>query len=323
MSNIEKARRVIDIEIMALERLKNKLDKEFSKVLEVIGQVNSSNGKLVVLGVGKSGNISRKIVSTFNSIGISAVNLNIQDAQHGDLGLLKNNDLVLALSYSGETPELLNLLPFILKRQIRLVSFTGNINSTLAKNSQITLDVGVEQEACPLNLAPTASSTAMLVLGDALAMVFAEEKNLTKEQFSEFHPAGTLGKFLLTKVKDIMRSNERLALVKETSTLIETLAIMSKARGGACAIVGENDQLVGIFTHGDFVRFFQSSQTDKKQAIIHYMTKKPIVLDEDELAEHALKLLKNHQIDEIIVVNQQKQPVGIIDTQDLAKFLYC
>ena len=205
MDAIEKARRVIRIETDSLQRLADRLDAGFSRAVELLKETLDQRGKIVVIGVGKSGNIGHKIAATLNSTGSTAVVLNSQNALHGDLGLLSDGDAVLALSYSGETSELLDLLPFIRRFEVRIISLTGKPTSTLSTFSDVTLDTSVEREACPLNLAPTSSSTAMLVMGDALAMVLLEARGFTEEDFARYHPGGSLGRALLTKVSDIMR----------------------------------------------------------------------------------------------------------------------
>ena len=257
MDLLEKARLVIDIEIEGLRRMAGRLDGGFVEAVAALQQTLENRGKIVVVGVGKSGNIGHKIAATLNSTGATAVVLDSQNALHGDLGLLSDGDAVLALSYSGETRELLDLLPFIKRFDVKVIAMTGKPDSTLSRLSEITLDTSVEREACPLNLAPTSSSTAMLVMGDALAMVLLEARGFTEEDFARFHPGGTLGRALLTRVSDIMRSDAALPTVAEEADVFAAIDAMNRARAGACLILDDNGGLAGIFTHGDFARSFR------------------------------------------------------------------
>src|SRR3954464_4163544 len=252
MDYLEKARRVLDIEIFELQRLRERLDANFSRAVSLIKDCVEARGKVVVLGVGKSGHIGRKIASTLTSTGSPSVVLDSLDALHGDLGMVADGDVILAFSASGETEELLRVLPAIARFQVQIVAVCGDMNSSLAQNADVVLDVNIEQEACPLNLAPTSSTTVMLVLGDALAMVLLEARGFQKEDFAKFHPAGMVGRSLLMKVHQVMRSREAMAIV-ETDTLIrDVLKAMTAVRAGAAVVAGTDRHLAGIFTHGDF-----------------------------------------------------------------------
>jgi arabinose-5-phosphate isomerase len=275
--------------------------------------------KIVVCGVGKSGNIGRKLVATLNSTGATSVNLNAQDALHGDLGVLDEGDVVVLLSYSGETQELLELLPHLRRIDARLIAITGNTESALAKSSDVVLDVRVEREACPLNLAPTSSTTAMLVLCDALAMVLLEARGFDTDDFAKFHPSGSLGRALLTKVSDVMRSGDALALVTPETTIHEALQKMTKARSGAAVVVQTDGKLAGVFTHGDFVRAFQKDANIANRQVVDFMTPKPISISANKLATEVLALLEHHRVDDLVVLNDQGEPVGMVDTQDLTR----
>src|SRR5881398_217212 len=233
MDSLEKAARVLDLEIFELQRLRNRLDENFSRAVEVIKETVDSRGKVVVVGVGKSGHIGAKIASTLTSTGSPAVVLDSSNALHGDLGMIADGDVVLALSASGETEELLRILPAIDRFQVRIIAMCGDPKSTLARNAHLFLDVNIEQEACPLNLAPTSSTTTMLVLGDALAMVLLEARGFTEEDFARYHPAGHLGRALLLKVRQIMRKTDQMALVQPTATIREVLHAMAKKRAGS------------------------------------------------------------------------------------------
>src|SRR5881394_1762113 len=236
MDSLEKAARVLDLEIFELQRLRKRLDDNFSRAVEVIKETVDSRGKVVVVGVGKSGHIGAKIASTLTSTGSPAVVLDSSNALHGDLGMLADGDVVLALSASGETEEMLRILPAITRFQVRIIAICGDPKSTLAQNAHVCLDVNVEQEACPLNLAPTSSTTVMLALGDALAMVLLEARGFNKEDFARFHPGGRLGRTLLLKVTQIMRGADQMALVAPEATVREALFAMARARAGAAVV---------------------------------------------------------------------------------------
>jgi arabinose-5-phosphate isomerase len=319
MDSLAKARSVIKLEAEALDAMLHRLDASFPRAVDILNDALKAHGKIVVVGIGKSGNIGHKIAATLNSTGSTAVVLNSQNALHGDLGLLSDGDAVLALSYSGETPELLDLLPFVKRFQVRLISFTGQLDSTLARHSDVVLDTSVEREACPLNLAPTASSTAMLVMGDALAMVLLEARGFTEEDFAKFHPGGALGRALLTTVADIMRSGEHLATTSPAATVTEAVTAMSAARAGACLVIDEDGLLAGIFTHGDFARAFQHSPEIGSQAVAGFMTVGPVSISSEALAAEALRVIGEHRIDDVVVLDPAGRPVGLIDSQDLAR----
>lgn len=319
MDAIEKARRVIGIETESLQRLADRLDDSFGQAVELLKETLDRRNKIVVVGVGKSGNIGHKIAATLNSTGATAVVLNSLNALHGDLGLLSDGDAVVALSYSGETAELLDLLPFIKRFDVRLIALTGRTDSTLSKHSDLTLDTSVEREACPLNLAPTSSSTAMLVMGDALAMVLLEARGFTEEDFARYHPGGALGRALLTKVSDIMRIGGELATVGESATIREVLAAMTAARSGACLILSGNGALAGIFTHGDFARCFQQNADIADRPVADFMTRSPVSVHADSLAAEAVKTIGRNRIDDVVVLDAEGRPVGLIDSQDLAR----
>src|SRR5207248_2264732 len=261
MDYLEKAGRVLDIEIFELKRLRERLGENFSRAVELIKETADARGKVVVVGVGKSGHIGAKIAATLTSTGSPAVVLDSSNALHGDLGMIADGDVVLALSASGETEELLRILPAIARFQVRIIAMCGDPKSTLAQNAHLFLDVNIEQEACPLNLAPTSSTTVMLALGDALAMVLLEARGFNKQDFAKFHPGGTIGRSLLMRVHQIMRPREAMAIVSTNSPIRDVLRAMTSVRAGAAVVTDEDRQLLGIFTHGDFVRHFQ---TDSK-----------------------------------------------------------
>ena len=319
MDHLAKARLVIETEIEGLQRMAGALDSRFVSAVEILHQILNQRGKIVVIGVGKSGNIGQKIAATFNSTGATAVVLDSQNALHGDLGLLSDGDAVLALSYSGETRELLDLLPFIKRFEVKLVAITGKMDSTLARLSDVALDTSVEREACPLNLAPTSSSTAMLAMGDALAMVLLETRGFTDEDFAKFHPGGSLGRALLTRVSDIMRTDQALPTVGEEADVFAALDAMNRARAGACLILDAAGSLAGIFTHGDFARSFRIDPLLGGKPVASLMTRRPITVQSDALAVEVLKTIGKNRIDDIVVLDGNRKPVGLIDTQDLAR----
>ena len=319
MEYLKKAARVLEIEIFELQRLRDRLGNEFSQAVELIKTAVDRRGKVVVVGVGKSGHIGGKIASTLTSTGSPAVVLDSLNALHGDLGMIADGDVVLALSVSGETEELLRILPAIARFQVKIIAFCGDPNSTLAKTADVFLDVSIEQEACPLNLAPTSSTTVMLALGDALAMVLLEARGFNKEDFAKFHPGGMIGRSLLMRVHQVMRPREAMALVSAQTTIRDVLRAMTNVRAGAAVVAGEDRQLLGIFTHGDFARHFQTDPKIGDRLVADLMTLNPITVHQDKLAVEVLKLLEQHRIDDLVVVDDQNVPVGIVDSQDLTR----
>lgn len=319
MNYPEKARRVIDLEIEELQRLRERIGGDFSQAIQTIMATLQARRKLVVCGIGKSGNIGRKLAATLNSTGATTVLLNAQDALHGDLGMIDEGDLAILLSYSGETNELLNLLPHLRRLSIGLLAITGNADSTLARNADLTLDVNVSREACPLNLAPTSSTTTMLVLCDALAMVLLEARGFQQEDFARLHPGGSLGRVLLTRVSDLMRSGDSLALITPETSIQDALQAMTKARAGAAIITDPEGRLAGVFTHGDFVRAFQKDAAIAHKPVREYMTVRPIHIGASKLAAEVLATLEHARIDDLVVVDDAGRPVGLVDTQDLTR----
>ena len=269
--------------------------------------------------MGKSGHIGDKIAATLTSTGSTAVVLNSLNALHGDLGLVSDGDVVLAFSYGGETAELLNILPPLARFDVKLIAVTGRRDSTLGQAADVVLDVAVSKEACPLNLAPTSSTTAMLALGDALAMVLLEARGFQQDDFARFHPGGSLGRVLLTRVNQIMRKATQLAVAPPEATVLEVLKKMTQCRTGAAAIVDADGHLAGVFTHGDLARHYQKHTDLGALPVGQFMTTSPITVRGDKLAAEALHVLKTHRIDDLIVVDEDNRPVGIIDSQDLSR----
>jgi arabinose-5-phosphate isomerase len=319
MNYPEKARRVIQLEIDELLRLHARIDDRFAQAIDLLLACVRSRGKLIVCGVGKSGSIGRKLAATLNSTGATTVLLDVGDALHGDLGVIDPGDLAILLSYSGETSELLNLLPHLKRFSIPVVAITGGLQSTLAKNADVVLDVHVTQEACPLNLAPTSSTTTMLVLCDALAMALLEARGFQAEDFAKLHPGGTLGRALLTRVSDVMRQGDQLATITPETTVREGLQAMTKARSGAAVVTNADGTLAGVFTHGDFVRAFQKDNAIAEKPVREFMTPRPVSIQAGKLAAEVLATLQNSRVDDVVVVDESGKPVGMVDTQDLTR----
>ncbi len=319
MEYLEKARRVLDIEIFELQRLRERLGDEFSRAIELIKDAVEARGKVVVLGVGKSGQIGKKIAATLTSTGSPSVVLNSLNALHGDLGMVADGDVVLALSASGETEELLRILPALARFQVRIIALCGDPKSTLAQNCEVLLDVNIEQEACPLNLAPTSSTTVMLALGDALAMVLLEARGFRKEDFARFHPGGMISRSALLRVHQVMRPRQAIALVTPDTPVRSALETMTTLRAGAAVVADAEGMLLGIFTHGDFVRHFQTDSRVGERLVADLMTLNPVTVEQDRLAVEVLNLLERHRIDDLVVVDERRVPVGIVDSQDLTK----
>jgi arabinose-5-phosphate isomerase len=241
------------------------------------------------------------------------------DALHGDLGVLNDGDVVLALSYSGETEELVNLLPALKRFSVKIISLTGGMKSTLARHSDVVLNVKVPKEACPFNLAPTASTTAMLVMGDALAMAILQARGFRQQDFAKHHPSGTIGRALLLRAGDIMRSGSRNAVAIESLTVKQALLGMTRAKAGSVSVTNARGKLVGVFTDGDFRRHMAADDNILVQRLSTVMTRNPISVRDDALAAEALKIFNERNIDDLIVINARREPVGLIDSQDLPK----
>ena len=320
MDFVEKAKRVFEIELAEVASVAARLDESFALAVETILRSVETRGKVVVIGVGKSGHIGEKIAATLTSTGSPAVVLNSLNAMHGDLGVVTDGDVILALSYSGETDELLNVLPALARFDVRIVAITGNPKSFLAQHAHVHLDASISEEACPLGLAPTSSTTAMLVLGDALAMVLLEARGFQKEDFARYHPGGALGRTLLLKVTQIMRSTDQLAILPPTETVRSVLHQMARCRAGSAILTSDDGALAGIFTHGDFGRHFESVPDLLERPVCEFMTRRPITVGAEKLAVEVLRILEKHKIDDLVVVDAHGVPVGLVDTQDLAKF---
>ena len=319
MSHLARAREVFDIELAALRAVRGQLDNAFDRAVTLVVDTLQRRRKLVVIGIGKSGNIGRKIAATLTSTGSTSVVLNSVDALHGDIGVINDGDLVLALSYSGESEELVSLLPALRRFSVKLVSLTGSPKSTLARHSDVLLDVHVPKEACPFNLAPTASTTAMLVMGDALAMAVLQARGFRRQDFAKHHPAGAIGRALLLQVRDIMRRGVKNAVAAQSLSVKEALLVMTKAKSGSVSVVNGRGRLTGVFTDGDLRRHMANDGEILARKLSEVMTRHPICVRDDALAVEALKIFNERNIDDLIVVNARREPVGLVDSQDLPK----
>jgi arabinose-5-phosphate isomerase len=314
----EVAREVFRVEAAAIVALGRKLTPAFGKAVEAI---HGCRGRVIVCGMGKPGIIGRKIQATLASIGVPSLSLHPAEAVHGDLGMVTADDVVLALSSSGETEEMLRLVPVVRRIGALLVCMTGRPRSALAAHSDIVLDVGVAREACPLGLAPTASTTAMLAMGDAIAVALIGRKRLRREEFALYHPAGSLGRRLL-KVKDVMRTGGSNPIVREGTRVKDVLLAITKARAGAAAVVDPRGRLAGIFTDGDLRRALEAGADIASRRIGDFMIRNPITIAPGRLAVEALRVMrgdnpKGRKLDEIPVVDAKGRPVGMLDVVDL------
>jgi arabinose-5-phosphate isomerase len=313
------AREVFDIELAALVTVRRNLDGAFSRAVGLIVEALRQRGKIVLLGIGKSGNVGQKIAATLTSTGSTGVVLNSVDALHGDLGIINDGDVILALSYSGESEELIHLLPALKRFSVKIIAITGGLKSSLARHSDVALNVRVKKEACPFNLAPTASTTAMLVMGDALAMAVLRARGFKQEDFARLHPSGAIGRSMLLRVGDIMRAGPRNAVAAEHVTVKEGLLVMTKAKSGSLSVVNARGKLVGVFTDGDFRRKIAEDEHLLSRRVKSVMTPKPIRVRDDALAAEAVRVFNERSIDDLIVVNSKGEPVGLVDSQDLPK----
>lgn len=314
-------RRVLETEAKAILSLTERLGDDFVRAVEII---RACEGKLVMTGMGKSGQIARKLSSTFSSTGTPSVYLHPAESIHGDLGMIGAKDVVMALSYGGESAELTQILHYCVRHGVPLIALTGKADSSLAKAARVVLDSHISEEACPLGLAPTASTSAMLALGDAVAMAVLEEKGFSAENFAEFHPGGSLGRRLLTRVRDLMHTGEAMPLVKAETPLKDVFSIMThrEVRGVAGVVDGHGD-LVGVVTDGDIRRRLDKNADPFQGTAKDLMNPHPRTIDQDELAEKALYLMEQFKIQLLFVFDtasaSPKRPVGILNYQDLFK----
>ncbi len=313
---IKRAKQVLEIEAQAIKDLTSRVGKNFQKALDIILK---TKGRVVVSGMGKTGIIAQKFSATLASTGTPSLFLHTAEAIHGDLGKVICDDVVIILSNSGTTEEMKQLLPLLRKIGCGIIALTGNTKSILAKYSDCVLDVSVKKEACPLGLAPTASTTATLAMSDALAVCLLECKGFKEKDFAFFHPGGALGKRLLLKVEDIMRTGTANPIVHEDKKVSQVLLKITQARAGSATVVDKNGKLKGIFTDGDLRRHLEDDADLPGRKIKEVMTKNPTVINKDMLAAQAMRILQEKKIDELPVVDNNKRPVGLLDVQDLLK----
>ncbi|MEJ1096136.1 MULTISPECIES: KpsF/GutQ family sugar-phosphate isomerase [unclassified Pseudoxanthomonas] len=310
-------RRVIEIEARALDALAERIDGTFSAACQLI---LSSKGRVVATGMGKSGHIARKIAATLASTGTPAFYVHPGEAGHGDLGMITDADVVLALSYSGESDEILTLLPVLKRQGNPVIAMTGRPQSTLAREADIHLDVSVSVEACPLDLAPTSSTTASLAMGDALSVALLDARGFTADDFARSHPAGSLGRRLLLHITDVMHAGDDVPRVPEDATLSEALMEMSRKRLGMTTIVDDQQRLIGLFTDGDLRRTLDDAALDVRTAkIADLMTRNPKTIGADQLAAEAARLMETHKISGLIVVDGDQRAVGALNIHDLLR----
>lgn len=318
-SHLQRAREVFRIELAALKAVERRLDESFDQAVDLAVATLAARQKIIVVGIGKSGIIGRKIASTLSSTGSTAVVLNPVDALHGDLGIVNDGDLVIALSYSGESEELLNLIPALRRFSIRIIALTGVPQSTLGRHSDVVLNVAVPREACPFNLAPTSSTTATLVLGDALAMAILDARGFKQRDFAQRHPSGAIGRALLLRVSDIMRQGQRNPIAPDSLPVKDALLAMTHAKAGSVSVVNRSGKLVGVFTDGDLRRRMSTDDAILSRVLREVMTPDPISIRGDALAVEAVRIFNERNIDDIVVVNELREPIGLIDSQDLPR----
>ncbi|MCL2335507.1 MAG: KpsF/GutQ family sugar-phosphate isomerase [Endomicrobia bacterium] len=308
------AKEALEIESKAVKDQIGHLDSNFDKAVNII---KNCSGRAVVMGLGKSGLIGRKISATMSSVGIPSVFLHPSEGLHGDIGMIMKDDVVIMLSYSGETEEIKKVLPVLRKMKIKVIVMTGKTKALVWQNSDCVIDCSVEKEACPYNLAPTSSTTAMLAMGDALALTVSNLKGFKRENLALFHPLGAIGKKLTMQVSDIMRKGKQNPIVKQTATVEEALLVMTGTRMGATSIVDGEGKIIGFFTDGDLRRQLQQDEKILKRKITEVMTKSPRTVMPEMMAVEAAQVLKEHNIDNIPVVDKNKKPLGILDQGDL------
>ena len=315
----EKALETLRIETDALQKLLSRIDDEFEAAAKAI---LACKGRVIVSGIGKSGHVGQKIAASLASTGTPSFFMHPAEAFHGDLGMVTQNDIVLAISNSGETNEMINILPVIRRIGAKIIALCGRRDSTLGKNADFFIDAGVEKEACPLGLAPTASTTAALAMGDALAMALLAARNFTEQDFAVFHPGGSLGRKLLLTVENVMRSGEDNPIIKADRTAKEALFVMTSTGVGATSVVDANGKFIGLVTDGDVRRCLAKGPEFLNEPVEHFMTKKPETITKDKLAASALSLMEKHQprpITVLPVVDEDGFPLGIVHLTDLLR----
>ncbi len=316
---VARARQVMDVEIEGMQTARDALGDGFARAVNLLLQVLTRNGRIVVTGVGKSLHIAEKLSATLASTGSTSVVLNPMQAMHGDLGILGDGDALLVLSFSGESDELLALVPVVKRRGIPILALTGDATSSLARHSDVVVPVKIGREACPFNMAPTTSTTATLAIGDALAMTLLDARGFDKEDYARLHPAGAIGRALLCRVSDIMRTGERIAAVPLAATVQDAIMAMTGAKAGSACIVDDQGKLAGIFTDGDLRRLLTTRRNLLESPVREVMTAKPTAVQQEQLAVEALRIFEQRKIDDLPVVDATSRLVGCIDIQDLPR----
>ena len=312
-----RANEVFNTEIEGIKAVQSRLDDSFAELVERCSNTIDRGGKLVITGVGKSGYIGKKMAATLSSVGNPSVFMHPVEARHGDLGLLQKEDLLIAISYSGETEELLAVLPPAKRLGVPLIAIAASTNSSLGKMSDFTFEMPVPKEACPFNLAPTTSTTALLVLGDALAMVLLDQRGFTKSDYGRRHPGGAIGRMVTMTAADVMRKPENSALVKADCSVRDTLCEMSRARSGAAIVIDDEQRLLGIFTDGDFRRRAADDDDVLKRQMAEVMTVNPVTVKAEAMVAEVIKVVENRRIDDLVVIGNDGKVAGFIDIQDL------
>ena len=315
----KRAKEIMDVEIAGMEKVRDQIDINFSTAIEWIIATLKKGGKVVVTGVGKNFHIGQKMAATFTSTGTPAVLLHPIEAMHGDFGIVGEKDLVLALSYSGASDELIALLPPLKRLGVKIIGMTADATSPLGLQSDLILPITVDKEACPFGMAPTTSTTVTLALGDALAIVLLESRGFKKEDYAKLHPGGAIGRTLLLRVSDVMRTGDRLAEVQSGSKVKDAVMAMTGARAGCVAVVDADEKLLGIFTDGDLRRHLMDTPDITEALIDSVMTANPVTLTPDQLAVDILKIYEEKNIDDLVVVDDSGRIVGAVDIQDLPK----
>jgi arabinose-5-phosphate isomerase len=313
---LELAKEVLEIEASSIISLKDRINGSFLEAIEIL---HNCKGRVIVTGMGKSGIIGKKIAATFSSTGTPSYFLHPAESTHGDSGVLTREDVVLAISNSGETSELLQLLPLIKRFDLKLISLTGKISSTLAQKSDVTLDIAVEKEACPLGLAPTASTTATLAMGDALSICLLHKRGFSSEDFLLFHPSGSLGKGLLYKVGDLMISGEKLPIVSINDKFQNAIAEISDKKLGIAVVIDENHKTQGVLTDGDIRRILLKHHEISGLLVKDVMTPSPKIISKDDFAAKALQIMEKYSITSIVINREDGSPEGMIHIHDLLK----
>jgi len=314
--SISKGKEVIRIEAAAIKALENRIDEQFEKAIDILLRCK---GRVIVTGMGKSGIIGQKIAAMLTSTGTAALFLHPAEGLHGDLGAVMPDDVVITISKSGSTEEIMRILPMFRRQNVPIITMTGNVNSILAKRGDVILDVSVEEEACPWDLVPTASTTATLVMGDALALALFQERGFSIAEFAKFHPGGDIGRRLLLQVDDVMRTGDEVPVIDISASLSEAVLVISSKRLGAVCVVDEKGQVAGIVTDGDLRRLMELRKNIWELTVAEVMSADPKTVKTGILAAKAMHVMEEYSINALIIQNDSGQPVGMVHIHDLIK----